>query len=160
MGSLLKMIFSQQVRNSTVYYLFLKGVLYIIQNIPTSCSKYVAISAKYFIAALPLIYAGFISLMSIAAQHSISVWLVFSKLKSKQRQINGLKEKLDGEINERAVLHKSSELLMECIKTLQKKLDDEIVTRRIKEFSIEKERAIQVKRMDSIDARVDRLKSN
>ena len=39
--SVLKMIFSQQIKNNAVYYCFLKGVVYVIQNVPESYTQYV-----------------------------------------------------------------------------------------------------------------------
>ena len=99
------MIFSRQIKNNTLYYCFLKGVLYIIQNIPESYAKYVLIryenqfdfdylffSAKHFIAILPFAYLGFMSLMSLLAQYSVGAWLVYNKVEKKESEIDELKE--------------------------------------------------------------------
>lgn len=78
------------------------------------------------------------------------------------------------------LLQRSSELLMDCVKTLQKKLDAEVLTRRSYQRESQKEKDYQVKKIDryihvyspasclpllnypihSIETRLDKLKSN
>ena len=100
-------------------------------------------SAKYLIAVLPIVYLGIISLMSLLAQYGVGAWLVYNRIENKQKEIDQLKVKLNGETKERVLLQRSAELLMECIKTLTKKLDTEIVSRRTHQYETEKDKQLQ-----------------
>ena len=157
------MIFTHQIKNNAVYYCFLKGVVYVIQHLPQSYGKYILIrydskvkivsyysifSAKYLIAVLPIVYLGIISLMSLLAQYGVGAWLVYNRIESKQKEIDQLKVKLNGETKERILLQRSAELLMECIKTLTKKLDTEIVSRRTHQYETEKDKQLQLKKIE------------
>merc|ERR1712168_753958 len=155
-----KMIFSQQIKNNAVYYCFLKGVVYIIQTIPQSYGHYVLLSAKYIIAVLPFVYLAIMSVVSLLAQYSIGAWLVYNKIEKKQNEVDELKAQLEIESNERVILQRSAELLMECIKTLTKKLDTEIVSRRTHQCETEKDKQLQLKKIECIETKVERLKSN
>merc|ERR1712189_1873 len=155
-----KMIFTHQIKNNAVYYCFLKGVVYVIQHLPQSYGKYILISAKYLIAVLPIVYLGIMSLMSLLAQYGVGAWLVYNRIESKQKEIDQLKVKLNGETKERILLQRSAELLMECIKTLTKKLDTEIVSRRTHQYETEKDKQLQLKKIECIETKVERLKSN
>merc|ERR1711971_254754 len=59
MGSLTRMIFSPSIEKNTFYYFFLKGVLYLIQHLPTSYGKYILISIKHITQFYP--YSTFVS---------------------------------------------------------------------------------------------------
>ena len=58
------------------------------------------------------------------------------------------KIKVAEESKEREILQRSSELLMECIKTLTKKLDTEIISRRTYQYEAEKDKQHQVKKIE------------
>ena len=105
-------------------------------------------SAKYLIAVLPIVYLGIISLMSLLAQYGVGAWLVYNRIENKQKEIDQLKVKLNGETKERVLLQRSAELLMECIKTLTKKLDTEIVSRRTHQYETEKDKQLQLKKIE------------
>lgn len=163
-NSVTKMIFSQQIKNNAVYYCFLKGVVYIIQTIPQSYGHYVLVrysissflrtnyffysSAKYIIAVLPFVYLAIMSVVSLLAQYSIGAWLVYNKIEKKQNEVDELRAQLESESNERVILQRSAELLMECIKTLTKKLDTEIVSRRTHQYETEKDKQLQLKKIE------------
>ena len=115
------------------------------------------------------------SVVSLLAQYSVGAWLVYNKIEKKQNEVDELKAQLKSESNERVILQRSAELLMECIKTLTKKLDTEIVSRRTHQYETEKDKQLQFNKIEwlvrrtlmfqltcshSIETKVERLKSN
>ena len=59
-----------------------------------------------------------------------------------------MEETARDESDERAILKRSNELLMECVRTLERKVDTEIVTRRAQQREVEKEREIHTKKIE------------
>ena len=88
------------------------------------------------------------SVVSLLAQYSIGAWLVYNKIEKKQNEVDELRAQLESESNERVILQRSAELLMECIKTLTKKLDTEIVSRRTHQYETEKDKQLQLKKIE------------
>ena len=66
----------------------------------------------------------------------------------KKEEIERLEICIKEEQSERQLLQRSSELLMDCVKTLQKKLDAEVVTRRCYQRESQKENESQMKKID------------
>ena len=99
-------------------------------------------SIKHITAILPVLYLCFLSLAALFAQYKITSKVV------KSGQIEKLEETAQDESDERAILKRSNELLMECVRTLETKVDTEIVTRRAQQQEAEKEREIHQKKIE------------
>merc|ERR1712147_503441 len=159
-----KMLSVVEIKANVAYFYFLRGLLYLLRILPTTYSKYILISAKTMIGTLPFVWIGILSVLTVFMQGFIGKYLFGSKKAQKERadahqiEVNRLQQRIEDEKDERLMLHRSSELLMECVKTLQKKLDTEIVTRRTNQRDNEKK--IQTKKIDSIETRLDKLKLN
>merc|ERR1719370_616100 len=155
-----------EIKANVAYFYFLRGLLYILRILPTTYSKYILISAKTLIGTLPFVWIGILSVLTVVMQGFIGKYLFGSKKIQKERadahqvEVNRLQQCIEDEKDERLMLQRSSELLMECVKTLQKKLDTEIVTRRTYQRDTENEKKIQTKKIDSIETRLDKLKLN
>jgi len=55
---------------------------------------------------------------------------------------------MKGEQNERQILQKSSEILMECIKGLQRKLDTEIICRKSYQREADKQKEVYEEKVE------------
>merc|ERR1712235_27535 len=156
-----KMLSIVEIKANVAYFYFLRGLLYLLRILPTTYSKYILISAKTLIGTLPFVWIGVLSVLTVVMQGFIGKYLLGSKKIHKERsdahqvEVNRLQQCIEDEKDERLMLQRSSELLMECVKTLQKKLDTEIVTRRTYQRDTENE-----KKIDSIETRLDKLKLN
>merc|ERR1711917_119512 len=159
MGSF-SMIFSRHVQTNTVYYCFLKGVLYLIQHLPDTYGKYILISAKQFIALLPVLYLAVSSLVALFIHYKVGKSFAYKRLSQKQHEFVDIRQKLTEDEDERAIMKRSTELLMDCVRTLEEKLETEIVTRKVQQKESDKERSVQIKKIQSIEAKVDKLRSN
>merc|ERR1711970_1564430 len=161
-----KMLSVVEIKANAAYFYFLRGLLYLLRILPTTYSKYILISAKALIGTLPFVWIGMLSVLTVVMQGIIGRYLRGSQNSQKKRseahqvEVNRLQECIAAEKDERLMLQRSSELLMECVKTLQKKLDTEIVTRRTYQRDTENEKKIQTKKIDSIETRLDKLKGN
>ena len=108
------------------------------------------------IGTLPFVWIGILSVLTVVMQGFIGKYLFGSKKIQKERagahqvEVNRLQLCIEDEKDERLMLQRSSELLMECVKTLQKKLDTEIVTRRTYQRDTENEKKIQTKKIDRL----------
>ena len=108
------------------------------------------------IGTLPFVWIGILSVLTVVMQGFIGKYLFGSKKIQKERadahqvEVNRLQQCIEDEKDERLMLQRSSELLMECVKTLQKKLDTEIVTRRTYQRDTENEKKIQTKKIDRL----------
>ena len=106
------------------------------------------------IGTLPFVWIGVLSVLTVVMQGFIGKYLLGSKKIQKERsdahqvEVDRLQQCIEDEKDERLMLQRSSELLMECVKTLQKKLDTEIVTRRTYQRDTENEKKIQTKKID------------
>jgi len=133
-----------EIKANVAYFYFLRGLLYLLRILPTTYSKYILISAKTLIGTLPFVWIGILSVLTVVMQGFIGKYLFGSKKIQKERadahqvEVNRLQQCIEDEKDERLMLQRSSELLMECVKTLQKKLDTEIVTRRTYQRDTEK----------------------
>ena len=118
------------------------------------CFDFCISSAKTLIGTLPFVWIGILSVLTVVMQGFIGKYLFGSKKIQKERadahqvEVNRLQQCIEDEKDERLMLQRSSELLMECVKTLQKKLDTEIVTRRTYQRDTENEKKIQTKKID------------
>merc|ERR1711917_212194 len=159
-----KMLSVVEIKANVAYFYFLRGLLYLLRILPTTYSKYILISAKTLIGTLPFVWIGILSVLTVVMQGFIGKYLFGSKKIQKERadahqvEVNRLQQCIEDEKDERLMLQRSSELLMEYVKTLQKKLDTEIVTRRT--YQRETKKKIQTKKIDSIESRLDKLKLN
>jgi len=82
-----------------VYYVFLKGVLYLIHHLPTSYGRYILISAKQLITLLPLFYVALLSAIVLFAQFK------FTRRRVRLDPTDKLIETVRDEADERAILN-------------------------------------------------------
>ena len=68
---------------------------------------------------------------------------------SEDEKIEKLEQLMKGEQNERQTLQKSSEILMECIKGLQRKLDTEIICRKSYQREADKQKDVYSKKVEA-----------
>merc|ERR1711862_42528 len=122
-----KMLSVVEIKANVAYFYFLRGLLYLLRILPTTYSKYILISAKTLIGTLPFVWIGILSVLTVVMQGFIGKYLFGSKKIQKERadahqvEVNRLQQCIEDEKDERLMLQRSSELLMECVKTLQKK---------------------------------------
>jgi hypothetical protein len=73
---------------------------------------------------------------------------MINSVKEEDNQIKRLEEIMKGEQSERQMLQKSSEILMDCIKGLQRKLDTEIICRKAYQKEAHKEKVIYTEKVE------------
>ena len=95
---------------------------------------YLTFSAKQLITLLPLFYVVILSAIALFAQYK------FTRRQLRRGTTDELVETVRDEADERAILKRSNELLMECVQALETKVDTEIVTRQRQQLEAEKER--------------------
>ncbi|CAG5090241.1 Oidioi.mRNA.OKI2018_I69.PAR.g12520.t1.cds [Oikopleura dioica] len=114
-----------QLKNNVVYLWILKTTAALVTMIPVTAGRTAVIYAKQIIAFLPSLFMVAITVLTMLYQS----W-THSLAKKKEVKITELEEKLKEEKKERKMLQRSSELLLDCVKGLQKKLDSEVICRK------------------------------
>ena len=89
-------------------------------------------SAKQLITLLPLFYVALLSAIVLFAQFK------FTRRRVRLDPTDKLVETVRDEADERAILKRSNELLMECVQSLETKINIEIVTRQRQQLEAEK----------------------
>ncbi|CBY15899.1 unnamed protein product [Oikopleura dioica] len=114
-----------QLKNNVVYLWVLKSTAALVSMIPVTFGRTAVIYAKQLIAFLPSLFMVAITVITMLFQ----AW-THSLQKKKDTKIESLEDRLKDEKKERKMLQRSSELLLECVKGLQKKLDSEVICRK------------------------------
>merc|ERR1712212_1111274 len=118
-----KMLSVVEIKANVAYFYFLRGLLYLLRILPTTYSKYILISAKTLIGTLPFVWIGVLSIFTVVMQGFIGKYVLKTKKSivngkdAHQMEVDRLQQSIEDEKDERLMLQRSSELLMECVKT-------------------------------------------
>merc|ERR1712168_1488682 len=144
------MVHFQTQTHSLAYLCFLKGVLGILRLFPRSYTRFIISSAKALLNIFPMLAAGLFSVGIIFIQEYINKSNLMKEreqVASKQEaELSRLEEKIEAEKDARIRLRESSDVVVECIKALQRKLQNE--------------KSAQNKKIDGLISRLNLLRTD
>merc|ERR1711887_394894 len=158
------MVHFQTQTHSLAYLCFLKGVLGILRLFPRSYTRFIISSAKALLNVFPMLAAGLFSVGIIFIQEYINKSNLMKEreqVASKQEaELSRLEEKIEAEKDARIRLRESSDVVVECIKALQRKLQNETQLRESFVQSSQIEKSAQNKKIDGLISRLNLLRTD
>merc|ERR1712159_521748 len=159
-----KMVYFQTQSHSLAYLCFLKGVLGILHYFPRSYTKLIISSAKALLNVFPMMAAGLFSLGIIFVQEYIAKSQAMKEKEEvatqQEAELTRLEEKIGKEKDARIRLRESSDVVVECIKALQRKLQNETQLRESFVQNSQIEKSAQNKKIDNLISRLNLLRTN
>merc|ERR1719190_99323 len=159
---MIKLYSNQQIQYNLVYFYFLKGLLYLVKTVPPKYGKWILKGAKMVVGVFPAITVLMVSFASVVIQRYFTQEIEPAEkpVNEEENQIKRLEDVIAQESEERKSLSKSSQILMDCIKSIQRKLDDEISCRKAHQIKSEKEKVFYHEKIERIDDRLNFIKGS
>merc|ERR1719190_280969 len=159
---MIKLYSNQQIQYNLVYFYFLKGLLYLVKTVPPKYGKWILKGAKMVVGVFPAITVLMVSFASVVIQRYFTQEIEPAEkpVNEEENQIKKLEDVIAQESEERKSLSKSSQILMDCIKSIQRKLDDEISCRKAHQIKSEKEKVFYHDKIERIDDRLNFIKGS
>merc|ERR1711885_80501 len=146
------------------YLCFLKGVLGILRLFPRSYTRFIISSAKALLNVFPMLAAGLFSLGVIFIQEYINKSNLMKEREQvatkQEAELSRLEEKIEAEKDARIRLRESSDVVVECIKALQRKLQNETQLRESFVQNSQTEKTAQNKKIDGLISRLNMLRTD
>merc|ERR1719219_1089175 len=137
------------------YVCFLKGVLTLIKSFP-AYTRIIISTARAMLDLVPALICGLLSLAVMFAQEYNSK----CKAVKAKTELSRLENAIEVEKEERIRLRESSDVVVECIKALQRKLNNETQLRESFVQNSQLEKAAQNKKIDNLISRLNILRGD
>merc|ERR1711970_696194 len=145
------------------YVCFLKGVLALLKTFP-AYTRIIIATAKAMLDLVPAVICGVMSLAVLFAQeYNSKCRAVKDKTEEAEKgktELSRLENAIEVEKEERIRLRESSDVVVECIKALQRKLNNETQLRESFVQNSQLEKAAQNKKIDNLISRLNLLRGD